>query len=158
MSQDTHTAHCRCGRVELRAVGVPIVATVCHCSACKNAGRILEELPDANPILDADDGTPFVLFRKDRVECTRGEEQLREHRLKKSSPTRRVVAACCNSFMFLDFTRGHWITVAQDRMEDGQAVADAPKQGTQSVLFILRLYGCLGSDGLPHTDDQLRPR
>ena len=141
MSKDAHNARCRCGTVEMSATGIPIVATVCHCDGCRQAGRILEKLPDAAPILDAGNGIPFVLFRKDRVRCTRGEKQLREHRLKESSPTRRVVAICCNTFMFLDFTKGHWITIAQDRMTDSQAVSDAPKQHRRSALFVLRLMG-----------------
>ena len=33
-----------------------------------------------------------------------GQQYLEEHRLKPESPTRRVIAKCCNSAMFLDFT------------------------------------------------------
>lgn len=98
MSFPVRKAMCNCGKVELEARGTPIVATVCHCSGCKEAGRILESLRDAPRILDARDGTPFVLYRKDRVDCIKGCELLREHRLNASTPTRRVVATCCNSF------------------------------------------------------------
>ncbi|BBU59475.1 hypothetical protein KU6B_57400 (plasmid) [Mameliella alba] len=36
---------------------------------------------------------------------------MREHRLMPDSKTRRVVATCCNTPMFLDFTKGHWLSV-----------------------------------------------
>lgn len=117
----------------------PIVTTTCHCSGCQDAGRILEELPGAVPILDQDGGVPYALFRKDLVRCVRGQENLREHRLTDASPTRRIVAVCCNTFMFLDFTKGHWITLASDRMEDRDAISDAPVQNRQGAGFIFRL-------------------
>jgi hypothetical protein len=60
-------ASCRCGQVALETEGEPIVTTVCHCSSCQDAGRQLEALLGAAPILDKDGGTPFILFRKDRV-------------------------------------------------------------------------------------------
>ncbi len=48
-----------------------------------------------------------------------GQEYLREYRLKPDSPTRRVVATCCNSAMFLDFTRGHWLSMYRNRFPAG---------------------------------------
>lgn len=45
-----------------------------------------------------------------------GAKNLREYRLKPDSPTRRVVALCCNSPMFVDFTPGHWLTIFRGRM------------------------------------------
>ena len=68
-------------------------------------------------MLDADGGTPFVLQRKDRVTFTKGAERLRELRLKPDSPTRRVVATCCNSPMFVEFSGGHWLSVYRDRFD-----------------------------------------
>jgi hypothetical protein len=44
-----------------------------------------------------------------------GQEHLEEYRLKPESPTRRVIATCCNSAMFLDFTRGHWLSMFRNR-------------------------------------------
>ena len=61
----------------------------------------------------------MVLYRKDRVQCVTGQQYLREHRLKPKSPTRRVVAACCNSAMFLDFTKGHWLSMFRNRFAAG---------------------------------------
>jgi hypothetical protein len=48
-------------------------------------------------------------------------EHLEETKLKPDSPTRRVIATCCNSPMFLDFTKGHWLSVYRKRLGD-----DAP--------------------------------
>lgn len=150
---------CRCGQVALEASGRPIVSTACYCASCQQAGRHLEALPSAPPILDEDGGTAFVLYRKDRVRCRHGAERLREHRLMPTSKTRRVVATCCNSAMFLEFTAGHWITLYADRLppEDrpptemrvmtrdrrpGVAFADAlPNHEKHSGKFMLRLIG-----------------
>jgi len=112
------TASCRCGAVVLKVAGAPIVHTACYCASCQEAGRRIEQLPDAPPVLDADGGTDFVLYRKDRVLCVQGGERLEAHRLKPESPTRRMVAACCNSAMFLDFTKGHWLTIYRARIPE----------------------------------------
>jgi hypothetical protein len=48
-----------------------------------------------------------------------GQEYLEERRLKPDSPTRRVVATCCNSAMFLDFTKGHWLSMLRNRFPAG---------------------------------------
>lgn len=100
----------------LEVTGAPIAHSACYCASCQEAGRRIEQLPDAPPILDADGGTDFVLYRKDRVRCVQGGGGLKAHRLKPESPTRRMVAACCNSAMFLDFTKGHWLTLYRARM------------------------------------------
>lgn len=139
MSLPTRAVACACGKVKLRARGTPIAATVCHCSGCREAGHILQGLPNAPRILDANEGTSFVLYRKDRVDCVQGCELLREHRLSSSTPTRRVVAICCNSFMFLDFTKGHWITLFRDRIDDGRPHAGAPELKRQSAFFFVKL-------------------
>lgn len=123
----------------MAAEGAPIVTTDCHCFGCQDAAHILEELPGSALILDQSNGVPYTLFRKDRVRCVLGQENLREHRLTATSPTHRIVATCCNTFMFLDFTKGPWITLASDRIEDSNAIADTPHQKRQAVRFVLRL-------------------
>ena len=139
MSYSNQMASCQCGNVQLKLRGKPIITTVCHCSGCKEAGRILQSLPHAPRILDADEGTSFVLYRKDRVDCVKGCEFLRQHRLSDTTPTRRVIATCCNSFMFLDFTKGHWITIVCDRIEDYNAALAGLEQKRQSAFFFVRL-------------------
>lgn len=130
-----NAARCECGTVELGVEGRPIVATTCHCDGCRAAGRRLQSLPGAPPILDAEGGTPYVLFRKDRVQPLSGVSALRAHKLTDDSPTRRAVATCCNTFMFLDFTKGHWITIPAARL----AHAPAARTARRSPGFVARL-------------------
>jgi hypothetical protein len=137
-------------------VGRPILTGSCYCASCQEAGRRLEGLPSAPPVLNPDSGTDFVLYRKDRVRCVAGQEYLEEHRLKPESPTRRVIAACCNSAMFLDFTKGHWLTMCRNRFPAGapplemrvmtkerrggvELANDLPNYGGHSGKFMLKL-------------------
>jgi hypothetical protein len=106
---DTTILKCRCGAVCLSLAGRPILTADCTCDSCRAAGAIFAKLPGGQPVLDDHGASRLVLFRKDRFACIAGEEQLREFRLRPDSPTRRIVATCCNSAMFLDFTKGHWV-------------------------------------------------
>jgi hypothetical protein len=108
---------CSCGKVECEATGTPLVAVVCYCDDCQRGSRQIEMLPNAAPVLGADGGTAYVLYRKDRFECAKGRELLRDLRLEEKSPTRRVVAACCNSAMYLDFEKGHWVSAYRARFQ-----------------------------------------
>jgi hypothetical protein len=112
-------ATCRCGKVKLEAVGRPILTGSCYCTSCQEAGRQFEQLASAPPVLDPDGGTSVVLYRKDRVRCVMGQEYLEERRLRPDSPTRRVLASCCNSAMFIDFTKGHWLSILRNRFPAG---------------------------------------
>lgn len=113
----TLIAQCRCGDCELVLTGPPIVTTECYCNSCQTAGRKFAVLPGAEPTLQPNGGTAYVLHRKDKISCRRGAEHLREFRLKPEAPTRRVVATCCNSPMFLEFSGGHWLSVFRDRID-----------------------------------------
>lgn len=113
----TLNVRCNCGQVQMRAAGRPIVTTACYCESCRKAGELFEALPNASPVLNDDGSTDFVLFRKDRMDCVHGADRLREHRLTPASKTRRVVAACCNTPMFLEFTGGHWLTLYRQRLD-----------------------------------------
>ena len=118
---DSHSVTCRCGKVVFHAAGRPLLAASCYCNSCQRAGQEFEKLTPAPRLQDADGGTQAVLYRKDRVRCKTGMEYLKEFRLKPDSPTRRVIASCCNSPMFLDFTRGHWVSIYRGRFN-----GDAP--------------------------------
>jgi hypothetical protein len=107
---------CNCGAVSLEATGDPIVSSACYCADCQAAGHALEHLPGAPKLVRDDGGTPVVLLRKDRVRITQGESLLREFRLNKETPTRRLVASCCNTPMAVDFTKGFWLSVYADRL------------------------------------------
>jgi hypothetical protein len=99
------------------------------------------------------------------VQCVTGQEYLEEHRLKPDSPTRRVIATCCNSGMFVDFTKGHWLTMYRNRFpadapplemrvmtqdrRDGVALADdLPNYDGHSGKFMLRLIAAWIAMGL----------
>lgn len=112
-------AACTCGQVALEVAGAPILSAVCYCADCRTAARQFEQVPGAPGVVGEDDGVDYCLFRKDRVTIERGESHLREHRLTATSPTRRVVAGCCGAPMFLDFIKGHWLTVYRDRLPAG---------------------------------------
>jgi hypothetical protein len=162
MQNRSLTASCRCGMVVLEVTGAPIVHTACYCASCQEAGRQIESLPDAPTVLDADGGIDFVLYRKDRVRCVRGGDLMEARRLKPESPTRRMVATCCNSAMFLDFTKGHWLTLyrarlpgpvqplemrvmTSDRREGVVLPADVPNYATHSGKFTWKLFAAWAS-------------
>lgn len=109
------SATCQCGKVVIEAAFAPILAASCFCTSCQRAGHLFEKMPSAPAVLDADGGTPVLLYRKDRVRCVRGLEHLAARKLKPDSPSRRVFAACCNSAMFGDFTKGHWLSLYRKR-------------------------------------------
>ncbi|WP_034161501.1 GFA family protein [Sphingomonas sp. ERG5] len=115
------TAQCACGTVAFETKRAPIITAACYCHSCQEAGRQIEQLSGAPPVLDADGGTQFILYRKDRVTCIKGAEHLADRRLTPQSPTRRVLATCCNSAMFLEFSKGHWLSMYRARF-----AGDAP--------------------------------
>ena len=76
----------------------------------------IEALPNAGTVRDPDGGTAYILYRKDRIECSKGAELLRSYKLKDTSVTNRVVATCCNSAVFVNFDRGpHWVSAYRAR-------------------------------------------
>lgn len=109
---------CACGEVVCEASGAPIGVVACYCDDCQKGSHQIELLPKAPPVLDADGGTGYVLYRKDRLRCLKGQERLRDMRLKETSPTRRVFASCCNSAMYLDFEKGHWLSAYRGRFAE----------------------------------------
>ena len=112
----TNAAVCQCGETTIALTGEPIQSVICYCESCRTAGLAFERDLGAPRTVSADGGVDYCLYRKDRVRIARGAHHLREYRLKPESPTRRVVASCCGSPMFLDFTPGHWLTVFRDRL------------------------------------------
>jgi hypothetical protein len=150
---------CTCGQVSLRVHGKPIVSVECLCADCQNAGAFLRSLPGAPSAVDQKGATRFVLYRKDRVACEKGRDRLREHRLSKDSATRRVVAVCCSTPVFLEFTKGHWLsiygglwppaslpplemrTMTRSRPKDVVLPDDVPNPSTHTLSFYARLFG-----------------
>ncbi len=104
------TASCACGSVELATIGAPIVSNVCYCCDCQQGSRQIEALPNAGPVRDPDGGTAYILYRRDRIECSKGASLLKSYKIRESSVTNRVVATCCSSAMFMNFDKSptHW--------------------------------------------------
>lgn len=102
---------CACGVCRLEVRGTPIISTECHCKSCSTAAARLQTLPAAPNVLSEHGGTPFVLYRKDRVAILAGAENFREFRLSPDATTRRIVASCCNTPLFLEFKGGHWLSI-----------------------------------------------
>lgn len=158
MSAVTQLA-CACGQVQLAAHKTPIISAECHCNSCRAAGTRIEELPAAPPVLAANGGTRLVLYRKDRIRFIEGAEWLKEFRLTPQSKTRRVVATCCNSPVFLEVQNGHWLslygslwpdgalppvelrTMTSDLPEGTVLSDDVPNSKRPSISFVAKLLG-----------------
>jgi hypothetical protein len=108
---------CACGRVQCEAIGEPILSAVCYCKDCQEGGRRIEALPNAAPILDPEGGAPYLTYRDDRFRVLSGDELLADYRLYPKSRTRRVVASCCCTGMYLKFEPGFWVSTYRSRYE-----------------------------------------
>ncbi len=151
------TIRCRCGQTELSLTGAPILSCECACKSCGEAAALFAGLRDGADPRGPLGTTHFVLYRKDRVRCLAGAATMAEHRLTPRSGTRRVVATCCNTPVFLELEGGHWLslyagmwpdgarpaaqmrTMASD-LPPGQSLpADLPNSRRQSLTFMWRL-------------------
>jgi hypothetical protein len=144
IEQGSHVAECCCGKVALSARDRAIAAAVCYCESCQEAGRQFKANQPNGIILDADGGTPVVLYRKDRVRCLKGGEYLVEHRLRASSKTRRVVATCCGAPMFLDFEPGYWMSVYRARVGASAPQATMKAGSGRFMLKLLASWIAMG--------------
>ncbi|MBO6637210.1 MAG: hypothetical protein JJ920_04670 [Roseitalea sp.] len=150
---------CRCGQVGVHLQGAPILSVECLCSDCQSAGQAFVAKSGGGPVLLETGATPFVLYRKDRVSFTRGAESLCEHRLSETSKTRRVIASCCNTPVFLELGGSHWLslyatlwpdgtkpplqlrTMTKDAPADAVLSGDVPNPGTHTPGFYAKLLG-----------------
>jgi hypothetical protein len=137
------TIPCECGAVCLEILGTSMMSVVCHCTSCRTAGREFDGRSRVTPIVDISGGTPVVLWRKDRVNCLRGCERLKAYRLTAESPSRRMVASCCETPMFGDFTKGFWISIYRGR------IPDAPLPSMRVMTSDKPAGLALPDDGLP---------
>jgi len=155
---------CQCGRVAAAVTGRPILHAMCYCTSCRTAGLAFAEAPGAPSIVGHDGGTDLVLYRKDRVGLFTSSEMLQEHRLTPNSPTRRIVATCCNTPMFLEFTKGHWLSIyagrlsgplpplemrvmTADRLDKTALPVDVANYPTHAPAFMIRLLGAWAAMG-----------
>ncbi len=154
---ETLKLQCTCGQTCLEVQRHPIASVECCCTSCREAGEKLQRLEGAPQILTEYGATPYVMYRKDRVRFVSGAENLKETRLSPTAKTRRVVATCCNSPMFLEFSQGHWLslyaglwpngsrpplemrTMATDLPPGISLPDDVPNARKQSFRFFTRL-------------------
>jgi hypothetical protein len=155
----TQTLSCSCGEVRLTVEAAPIASVECCCTSCREAGARLARLPGAVPVLSPLGATRFELHRKDRVRVLAGEDCLGEFRLTSGSKTRRVVATCCHTPVFLEFKGGHWLslygtlwpegtlpplqmrTMTGDLPNSSVLPDDVPNARSQSLSFFVKLLG-----------------
>lgn len=151
------TRSCTCGHVKLAAEGPPIASDECYCISCRTAAARLQALPGAPAYLGKLGGTRFIEYRKDRIKFTDGSTALKDFRLTEKSTTRRVVATCCNTPVFLEFGNSHWLslyghlwpasslpalefrTMTSDLNDRATLPDDVPNAKTQPVTFYWRL-------------------
>ena len=134
MSKKPITLSCACGRFNVELLGDPFVTAECHCASCRKGSQLLSALPTSHGVTAENGGTPYVLYRKDRVRFPDGTSLLRGYRLSDKAPTRRVVSTCCNTPIFVEFNGGHWLSLyaslwpseAQPTMQIRTQVGDTP--------------------------------
>ncbi|WP_040585448.1 GFA family protein [Allomesorhizobium alhagi] len=102
---------CNCGRTRLEVLGAPILVSECLCNSCRAAADRLASLPGARNILTSYGATPCAEYRKDRVRILSGAEHMSEFRLSADAGSRRVVATCCNTPVFLEMKGAHWLSI-----------------------------------------------
>jgi hypothetical protein len=94
---EVYTARCRCGKVELEAVGPHLAHISCYCDDCQVAAALIDALEGGHSGIEPDGGTPNLMMRRDRVRIRGGRELLVGYHARPSSATTRWVASCCNT-------------------------------------------------------------
>lgn len=156
MSNSTQL-NCKCGQVKLEVQGEPFLVSECLCTSCRAAALRLQKLPGLTDMLTSYGATGCADFRKDRVRILAGADQLKDFRLSAEAGTRRVVASCCNTPIFMEMKGGHWLSIYLDLwpenerpkvelrtmvgdLDDASAVPnDVPNLKTHSVKFYGKL-------------------
>ena len=131
----TTNVRCACGQTCLELRGEPILVSECLCDSCRAAADRLAMLPGARNVLTTYGATPCAEYRKDRVRILSGADHLREFRLSAHAGSRRVVATCCNTPIFLEMKGAHWLSVYLHLWpDDARPKGDCPEgQGDDGV-------------------------
>lgn len=148
---------CRCGETTFEVEGAPILSCDCACESCRTAAKQFSHLRGGFEPGGPCGTTHFVMYRKDRVRCLSGAETLASHHLSADSSTRRVVARCCDTPVFLEFKGGHWLslyagmwpsdespraelrTMVNDLPSSQTLPDDIPNLGSHSIRFMWKL-------------------
>ena len=98
----------------------------------------------------------MLTYRDDRFRCVSGADRLVAHKLSDQAPTRRMVASCCNSGMFLKFEPGFWVSSYRARYSgelppiemrnqtrDRKAETEIPSDAPSFARFPMRLFARL---------------
>ncbi|NUO77208.1 MAG: hypothetical protein HOQ32_14490 [Lysobacter sp.] len=152
------TLGCACGHTRLEVRGAPILVSECLCDSCRAAAARLAALPGAASLLTPYGATASAEYRKDRIRVLSGAEGLGEFRLTPDAGSRRVVARCCNTPLFLEMKGAHWLSLylqlwppaARPRptlrtmtgdLDDASALPDdLPNLKTHTVAFYAKLF------------------
>ncbi len=161
---------CACGKTRLEVYGAPMIVSECLCNSCRAAAGRLADLPGAKNMLTPYQATPSAEYRKDRVRILSGQEHLKEFRLTNDAGSRRVVATCCNTPVFLEMKGAHWLSVylhlwpdnaaAESRAQDDDrrfagSIEPARRhpQPEDPYGFVLReAFCCMGCHGFPQSE------
>ncbi|TIO08481.1 DUF6151 family protein [Mesorhizobium sp.] len=156
---------CACGRTRFEVLGAPILVSECLCNSCRAAADRLATLPGARNILTSYGATPSAEYRKDRVRILSGAKHLSEFRLSADAGSRRVVATCCNTPVFLELKGAHWLSIylhlwpdeARPRAEMRTMTGDLPDASnlpndipnlkSHTVSFYAKLLGAWAAMG-----------
>jgi hypothetical protein len=111
MMDKTNEVSCSCGSTRLELSGAPFMVTECLCNSCRAAAERLSNLPGAKLMTTPYGATACAEYRKDRVRFLSDTDKLRSFKLTDKSTTRRVVAACCNTPVFIEAKGGHWLSL-----------------------------------------------
>jgi hypothetical protein len=148
---------CRCGKVRMILDGPPLLTAECHCNSCREGAARMAALPGGASVVADNGGTPYVLYRKDRVRFVAGAELIGAFRLTPKSHTRRVLATCCDTPLFTEFQGGHWLsiysslwpeesrpepqmrTMVSDLADPSVLPDDIPNSKTQPLGFMAKL-------------------
>jgi hypothetical protein len=79
------------------------MVNACYCDDCQAAAQRLAQSASSARASSIDGGTEFMVFRRDRIACTRGADRLQAMRLTAASKTRRMIASCCSTPMYVAF-------------------------------------------------------
>ena len=167
---------CDCGQCRIALEGAPILTAECHCASCRAAAEAFAA--DGHDPRAPTGGTPYVLYRKDRIRLE-GAGGLSASRLSPAASTRRVRAGCCGAPMFLEFEKGHWLSLYAARWPDGAAPemelrtmcrdraaeapplpSDIPNAKGHTARFMVKLLGAWAAMGFraPKLDIAEAPR
>lgn len=157
MSQLTQL-QCHCGKTRLELSGKPFLITECLCNSCRKAATYLQQQHQAPNFVTPLGATACAEYRKDRVKLSHGENYLTEFKLSADAGTRRILASCCNTPLFMELKGAHWLsiylslwpahnrpqpqlrTMAADWPADSPLPEDIPNLHRHSLFFYAKLF------------------